>query len=110
MTVTVSSSAGAGAAPFVGPVAALLLPGSAAEAPPGWVVELEAAEEEPVCAVASGVDEEESVCGVLAGGVGGGGGYFDVEGALGSGCCDEFCATSPHGSAAVKTRINQYFI
>jgi hypothetical protein len=61
----------------------------------------------PVCGVAAGA-------GVLGGGVtgaGGGGGYFEVEGALGSCCCcGESWATSPHGSAAAKNRINQFFM
>src|SRR5664280_2286655 len=38
------------------------------------------------------------------------GGNFVADGAVGSCCCVEFWAASPHGSAASKTRINQVFI
>jgi len=39
-----------------------------------------------------------------------GGGYLIAEGAVGSCCCDLSWATSPHGNAATKTRINQNLI
>lgn len=38
------------------------------------------------------------------------GGNFVADGAVGSCCCVESWAASPHGSAANKTRINQVFI
>ena len=48
---------------------------------------------------------------MLGGGAGGGGGYLEVEGALGSCCCGgESWATRPHGIAAAKNRINQFFM
>ena len=62
---------------------------------------------EPFCGEPAGAE-------VLGGGVtgaGGGGGYFELEGALGSCCCcGESWATRPHGSAAAKNRINQFFM
>lgn len=81
-----------------------------------WPAGFVAAGAEPLCGSAgAGVAAEVPDC-VLeldeagaGGGGAGGGGYFATDGALGSGC-GEVWATSPHGSAAAKTRINPYFM